>query len=73
MTLLEEINGRKDETHFPNTFRISKYAEEDLYYLTKELDTSEDKVIEIALAYLTQTDNLMKFLNDLRIEFKPVY
>lgn len=72
MTIREEIDmERKGEDTVPNTYHITKAAEESLVFYARQLEISQDAALDILLRYLALTDNCTRVLNDLGAELDP--
>lgn len=71
-TLKEEIQLSHDYTSIvPSTFHITKNAEEDLYFFSRQMDCEMDEALDLLLGYLALTENCIRVLEDLGYKFDP--
>lgn len=68
MTILEELRIKEEVA--PNTFAITKLAEETIYHWSKQLNCSEDEAVDVLIRYMGLTENINKFLDDIKQKFK---
>lgn len=72
MNIREQIDmERKCEDTVPNTYHITKAAEESLEFYCRQLEINQDAALDILLRYLALTDNCTRVLNDLGAELDP--
>lgn len=72
MNIREQIEmERKGEDTVPNTYHITKAAEESLEFYARQLEINQDAVLDILLRYLALTDNCTRVLADLGAELDP--